>query len=213
MLRYIFRTTSPKIIGHFIKRTISNSSNSKRINSKRIRKWNLGVVSGLCGFTRVYAKSENDELVANFEEEIKRATLQGEKYLAQLMRVLRTLILQTSIEYQENLIKQIEITKENTQIGPVGEHWDKLTVFRVKGNELKEELNKYEALASSLADIVHAEVQTSLAIGNRAVLQQLNVELEKLQKLCSEQLEEIHRYETELLTANRDSILHGVRSK
>ncbi|KAF2879611.1 hypothetical protein ILUMI_26562 [Ignelater luminosus] len=213
MFRYIFRTSSPKIISNFTKRTILNSSKSKRINSRTIRKWNFVVVSGLCGFTRVYAKSENDELVANFEEEIKRATLQGEKYLAQLMRVLRTLILQTSIEYQENLIKQIEITKENTQIGPVGEHWDKLTTFRVKGNELKEELNKYEALASSLSEIVHAEVQTSLAIGNRAVLQQLSVELEKLQKLCNEQLEEIHKYESELLAANRDSILHGVRSK
>lgn len=143
-----------------------------------------------------------------FEEEIKRATKQGENYLAELMCMLRTLILQTSIEYQQCLINQIEITKQNTKIGPVGEHWDKLTGVRIRGNELKDELNRYEALATNIADIVQSEA-SSIFFGNDIVLDKLNAELHKLQKLCTQQLQEIHKYERQLLKVNCDSILHG----
>ncbi|KAF5269264.1 hypothetical protein FQR65_LT02565 [Abscondita terminalis] len=62
------------------------------------------------GVAVVYANSCN---IPNFdniehEEDLKRATQQGEKYLSHLICMLSTLILETSIEYQQCLIKQIE---------------------------------------------------------------------------------------------------------
>lgn len=168
-------------------------------------------MGGSCGVVSI-ANAIDDRLKLNFEEEIKRATDEGEKYLSELMRVLRTLILQTSIEYQECLIAQIELTRNSTRVGPVGTHWDELTRFRVKSNELKDELNRYEVLATSIADIVTQQTSSSVDSVSEIILSQLTTECTKLQKLCNEQLQEIHKYETELLIANRDSILDGLNT-
>lgn len=162
-------------------------------------------------FGVVYAQHINLRTPENLEheEDLRRATLEGENYLSQLICMLRTLILETSIEYQECLIKQIELTKENTKIGPVGKHWDQLTYIRIKANELKDELHKYQALAKNIGDI--AENQHSTVFdGKEVVLDKLNGELLKLRKLCDVQLKEIHKYEKQLLEVNRESILHDL---
>ncbi|KAK5645680.1 hypothetical protein RI129_004144 [Pyrocoelia pectoralis] len=141
-----------------------------------------------------------------YENDLKRASKEGENYLSQLVCMLRTLILETSIQYQECLIKQIELTKENTIIGPVGEHWDRLIEVRIKGNELKEELCKYEALAKNFEDII-VEHGDMITFTRDMSLEKLNLELDKLRRLRDRQLDEIRRCEKELLDANCDSIL------
>uniref|UniRef100_A0A1Y1MMG1 Uncharacterized protein n=1 Tax=Photinus pyralis TaxID=7054 RepID=A0A1Y1MMG1_PHOPY len=138
---------------------------------------------------------------------LQRASKEGENYLSQLICMLRTLILETSVQYQECLIKQIELIKQNTKIGPIGEHWDRLTDIRIKTNELKDELNKFEALAKNLEEIVTEHGISIVFVNKEMLLDKLHVEIEKLKRLREQQLHENHRYEKELLQANCNSIL------
>ncbi|KAF5270479.1 hypothetical protein FQA39_LY08357 [Lamprigera yunnana] len=164
----------------------------------------IGTISG---FGVAHAQSLSYSTRHEHEQDFTKATREGENYLSQLICMLRTLILETSIEYQECLIKQIEMTKMNTKIGPVGSHWDELTSVRIKGTELKDELHRFEALAKNIGEIVE-EQDNPVLLENELVLKSLNNELLKLQKLCDIHLKEIRKFEKELLEANRDSILY-----
>lgn len=107
-------------------------------------------------------------------------------------------------QYVDCLIHQIEITKQAVNLGPIGEHWDKLTEFRVKANELKSTLIRYQVLLERMEDIIVKNVDNPAACHVNTI----KPELERLKNAFLAQLSEIQKYENELLCISRDSIMY-----
>ncbi|GJQ84919.1 hypothetical protein Trydic_g526 [Trypoxylus dichotomus] len=107
-------------------------------------------------------ESEND---IKFLSDVKKACVKNDDALKELMEVLTTCVIEISKEYQENAAKQIEVIRRCTQVGPVGEHWDELTKYRVEATELRQELTKYEMLVQKVGQMAYNQAVTSLLSG------------------------------------------------
>ncbi|KAI4465862.1 hypothetical protein MML48_3g00016829 [Holotrichia oblita] len=155
-------------------------------------------------------RNEND---VQFLQDIRKACSKNDNALKELMDVLTSCITEISKEYQENTAKQIEIISRCTKLGPVGEHWDELTKYRVEATELRQELTKYELLVQKVGQMAYNQAVTSLLSGIEDAMDLLEVHFSNLEKTVDKLSKENYQWETKLLKANRDSILHDLKTK
>lgn len=163
-------------------------------------------VKSLCFLTASCLKTIEieEEIPVFLEEHILKPSHQIEKDLIQLMLFLKSGMLNACEQYVDCLIHQIEITKESAELGPIGAHWDQLTEFRVKANELKSTLIRYQVLLKRMEQIVVKNVDNPAACHVNTI----KPELERLKEAFLAQLCEIQKYENELLCINRDCIMY-----
>lgn len=203
MFRYMVRTSSFSKICSFVNAQLVKCSGV--VNTRKLKPLLCG--KSFCGIAYAISGIEQfNEKDFSIEDELFIATEKGEIYLLQLIIFLRSVVLKACTEYTDCLIKEIEIVKISTKVGPIGTHWDQLTEYRVKANELKSSLIRYEVLIKRMEEMVLSSANNT----SSEHADQLKPEMDQLQSLLSKQLEEIHKYEIELLTANRDSILNSV---
>lgn len=145
-----------------------------------------------------------EEIPIFLEEHLCKASDVIERDLINMMELLKTAVEAACEQYVTCLIQQIELTKENLQLGPIGAHWDRLTEFRVQGNELRSSLIKYQVLLERMNEIVLSH----LVNPNAKHLEKIKPKLEELQKVFLARMNEIKKRETELLCANRDCIMY-----
>lgn len=154
---------------------------------------------------------EKNDYDIQFSKEVQEACSKNDSALKELIQVLSSCVIEISKEYQQNITQQIELIKRCTQLGPVGEHWDDLTRFRVEATELRQELTKYEALVQKVGQMAYNQAVTSLLSGIENAMDLLEVDFRNLENLVKRLTKENYESEMKLLRANRDSILHGVK--
>lgn len=156
-------------------------------------------------------QEETDKIEVQSLNEVKNACIKNDDALKDLIEVLSACLVEISKEYQQNIEHQIEIIARCTKLGPVGEHWDELTKFRIEAIQLREELTKYELLVQKVGQMAYNQAVTSLLSGIEDAMDLLEVNFSNLEKTVSKLSKENYQYETKLLKANRDSILHGLK--
>lgn len=140
-------------------------------------------------------------------ESVQIACTKSDEALKELLNTLTMCIVELSKEYQNCLMRQIEITYNCTQIGPVGEHWDELTEHRVRARDYKDELIKYEALICNIGQMVYNQALNSLYSGNPQAMELFSIEYDRLERLVRDEKKEILYWEKKLLSVNCDSII------
>ncbi|KAK9703629.1 hypothetical protein QE152_g29215 [Popillia japonica] len=169
----------------------------------------LSVAAVVTNSDNTEKRNEND---LQFLQDIRSACSKNDNALKELMDALTSCLTEISREYQENTAKQIEIISRCTQLGPVGEHWDELTKYRVEATELRQELTKYELLVQKVGQMAYNQAVTSLLSGIEDAMDLLEVHYSNLEKTVAKLSKENYQWETKLLKANRDSILHDLKS-
>lgn len=145
-------------------------------------------------------------------EEIQSACHKNVEALVELMHTLNVCMLEINKEYKNCVEQQILLTTQCTKMGPLGEHWDELTKYRVQADELKMEFNKYELLIQKIGQMVFYQAVTSLMSGNEKELDLLNFEFSRLEKLMRDIVQQHKDLDLKLVVANRESILYGTTS-
>lgn len=194
-------------------------SNYKRFLLSDIRQniaRNIAISCGTASITTIVTENNETKVQESgadlgFLKEVRKACIRNDDALKELMDVLSECLIEISKEYQANIDKQIEIIKKCTTLGPLGEHWDELTRYRIQGTELREELTKYEVLVQKVGQMAYNQAVTSLLSGIEDAMDLLEVHYSKLEKTVTKLAKDNYYWETKLLYANRDSILHGLK--
>ena len=164
--------------------------------------------------TALIASHSANELEAEkmeLSKDIQNICSKNDCALKELMQELSECIIEISKEYQEIIQREINVIAKCTELGPVGEHWDELTQYRIQASELKEELSKYEVLIQKVGQMAYNQAVTSLLSGIENAMELLDVHFCNLEKILTELTKDNYNWEIKLLHANRDSILQTLK--
>lgn len=162
--------------------------------------------TGAASLFGVDKKNQAAEDTAN--KKVQDACLKNVEALVELMHTLNMCLIEISNEYTMNVQNQINTTRECMKMGPIGEHWDKLTQYRVESEDLKLEFAKYEMLIQKVGEMVFYQAVTSLMSGQENEMDLLNYEYSLLSKLLENLLQQRRELEMKLIEAKRDSIVY-----